>query len=244
MKVIALDFDGVVADTEGECYAICIPAFRRMREKIDENQRVKRQFRKARSYVKQADCYYTVLKILQDPKENFDDITFQEFSKYRDKNEEKGKEFHKLFYEERAKLQKNIRNWLELNPPFKQVPKILNKFRKDFPLVIVTSKDKASTKMLLESYGISVEDGNILPKEFSLDKKDQMRFISKKFDVPLRDIVFVEDNLEQLLNVNELGIKLILASWGYNTKEQRKEVKKLGINVTTIKNFEKAVKSL
>jgi len=237
-KVIALDFDGVIADTENECYIISIPAFRRMGEEIEDNNRVRSEFRKARPYVKHADCYYTVLKILQDPKANFDTITFSEFAKMRDKNKERGKEFHKLFYEERAKLQQNMDKWVELNPPYAGIPKIINMLMKSFHVVIVSAKDKNATKLLLDSYGLHIEDENILAKEFSMDKKYQMRFISDKFHVPFYKIIFVEDNLEQLLNVKELGVKLVLASWGYNTEDQRKEAEKLGISVAMPESLE------
>ncbi len=242
-KVIALDFDGIISDTENECYIICIPAFRRMGEVIDDNPYVRSEFRKARPYVKHADCYYTVLKILQDPKASFDTISFSEFAKIRNKNKERGKEFHKLFYEERAKLQQNMNEWLKLNPSYSSIPKIIKNLMNMFHIVIVSAKDKKATKLLLESYGLHIGDENILAKEFSMDKRDQMRFISDKFHVAFDKIIFVEDNLEQLLTVKELGVKLILASWGYNTEEQKKETKKLGISVATIENFERIVRS-
>lgn len=243
-KVIALDFDGVVADTENECYVISIPAFRRMGEKIEDNKHVRREFRKGRPYVKHADCYYTVLKILQDPKANFGSISLEEFSKERDKNKKKGEEFHKLFYVERAKLQKSMKKWIKLNPPFEEPAQAVKRLTKSFPIVIVTSKDKLSTKLLLESYGLHAEDDNILPKEFSMDKRDHMKFIADKFGVSLNDIVFVEDNLEQLLRVKELGVKLVLVDWGYNTSEQRKDAKKQGVKVVSVSNFEKIVRSI
>lgn len=244
MKVIALDFDGVVADTENECYIICLPAFRSMGEKIENSRRVRSQFRKARPYVKHADCYYTVLKILQDPKADFNKILFEEFSKEREKNKEKGKIFHKLFYEERAKLQKDMKKWIKLNPPFPKIPNVIKRLAKSSPIVIVTSKDMHSTKLLLENYGIETEEENIIPKEFSMDKRDHMKFISDKFGVQCNEIVFIEDNLEQLLRVRELGVKLVLVDWGYNTEKQRKEAKKLGMKVAGVNNFEKVVQEI
>ena len=243
-KVLALDFDGVIADTEHECYIISIPAFRRMHEEIENTARTRTEFRKARPYVKHADCYYTILKILQDPKATFDNISFEMFAKERDNNKKKGKEFHKLFYKEREKLQKNMDEWIKLNLPFDGIPNIIKRLMKSFPIVVVTAKDKNATQLLLNSYGLHIEKNNILSKEFSMDKKDCMRFISNKFNVTLDKIIFVEDNLEQLMNVSELGVKFIMVSWGYSSQEQRKDAQDMGILVADQENFETLIRSI
>ncbi len=242
IKVIAFDFDGVIADSENECYLISLPAFRQLGETIGDTKRIREQFRKARPYVKHADDYYTILTILQNPKADFDRISFSTFAAEMRKNAKRGKEFHRRFYEERGKLQRNMKQWISLNPPFEGMPKIIRKLMKEFTIVIVTAKDKKATQLLLKSYGLNINEENILPKEFSMDKKDHMKFISKKFGAHLDEIVFIEDNLGQLLNIKGLGVKMVMVDWGYSTKQQRDKAKSLGIKVVTKKKFEEVIK--
>ena len=41
-----------------------------------------------------------------------------------------------------------------------------------------------------------------------------------------KDIIFIDDNISNLIDVNEIGISGFLATWGYNSDYDKNEAKK------------------
>lgn len=101
---------------------------------------------------------------------------------------------------------------------------------------ICTTKDKASVEALLDTVGLKML---ILSKEHTFDKKIQLYILSASFGVEPKQILFVDDLLDNLLKVSSLGVNVALAGWGYNCAQSRAEAKQMGIPV--FKHLEEAL---
>ena len=101
-------------------------------------------------------------------------------------------------------------------------------------VVIATTRDRASVSAILEKQGILINDRKIISREFSIDKREQMKFITKEYAVSFEEIFFIDDILEHLKLVGSLGVNVVLASWGYSNRQQLSEAKEEGIPILKV----------
>ena len=242
-KIVALDFDGVVSDSVYECYVMAMKAFRDLGGKLTESSEIEKEFKKARSLVKVAEDYYVILKMIEEnPKIDFDSITNEKFNAEKEKYKQKFEEFNKKFYQHRSEMQKKDEHgWYNLLREMPGVAKETKKIMKKKKVVIATTRDRDSTAKLLKNYGIEIAPEDIVSKEVFPDKRDQLRVISVKYNVPIKNIILVDDLLDQVKSVKGIGAKAAMADWGYSTPTQRKEAKKEGIPVIQKEDFSKQV---
>jgi len=242
-KIVALDFDGVVSDSVYECYVMAMRAFKDLGGKLTESSEIEKEFKKARPLVKVAEDYYVILKMIEEnPKIDFDSITSEKFSAEKGKHKQKFEEFNKKFYQNRSEMQKkDEKGWYKLLKEMPGVAKETKKIMKKKKVVIATTRDRDSTAKLLKNYGIEIAPEDIVSKEVFPDKRDQLRLISVKYDVPIKNIVLVDDLLDQVKSVKGIGAKAAMADWGYSTPTQRKEAEEEGIPVIQKEDFSKQV---
>ncbi|NOQ85256.1 MAG: hypothetical protein GQ554_00030 [Deltaproteobacteria bacterium] len=132
----------------------------------------------------------------------------------------------------RAELRENgEENWLKLFSVFPEMISVLKKVMDKFEVVIATTRDRASVSAILEKQGIIINDPKIISREFSIDKREQMKFITKEFGVSFEEIFFIDDILGHLKLVASLGVNVVLASWGYSNRQQLSEAKEEGIPI-------------
>ena len=74
------------------------------------------------------------------------------------------------------------------------------------------------------------------------NKKVQIEYIHRKYNVPLEEICFIDDNAEHLLKTKTLGVKRFLATWGYCNKVQKELAKKDEVVLLTQNNFYKTIR--
>jgi len=108
-----------------------------------------------------------------------------------------------------------LAEWPELSGAFREV-------------VVCTTKNEAAIRALLEEAGLQLP---VLAKEFSTDKRDQMAFLAATRNVEPGQILFVDDLLRNLEPVGEMGVRVALAGWGYNTAAEQRRALELGIQV-------------
>jgi len=231
-KVVCLDFDGTIVESVNECYLISLEALKEMDEKLENNKKNKRKFEDSRPYANKGQDFYPLLKLI----ERDEQIAGRDLAAIRDKlesynerNLERSLLFEKKFYQIRDKYQQqNLQEWVNLHSLF---PVHLKKIMADFNVFITTTKDEKSVKLLLDHFGFNLEESKILGRETTTDKRQQMAAVKDRADVNYKQIAFTDDLLQQLKVVSELGVKRLLASWGYNTKAQRQEANERGIKV-------------
>ena len=100
-------------------------------------------------------------------------------------------------------------------------------------LFIVTAKDKESVVDLLVENNIDIVHSHIYGREINLDKRYLFNVLIKNHGISKNDIVFIDDNISNVIDVMEIGITSHLAVWGYNSDSEIIDSKNK--NITPIK---------
>ncbi len=229
--VVAFDFDGVIGDSVFECFVQSVKAFNDLGGKTKQDRRTERAFREARPLITKAEHFFTVMRLIQEnPGIKFGKMSQANFEAALKADANNLGRFSKRFYEHREEMKQVSRaEWIKLQKSFPKAAKLVAAAQKGNQVFIATTKDKKSVAELLAAYGIKIPESHILAKEFSKDKKDQLREIARIAGVEPRQIVLVEDAVKQIRDVRQIGVKGVLVRWGYSTKGQRKVARKKGV---------------
>ena len=256
MKVLALDYDGVLVDSRKETFAVAyniyqkLYGFKNLRngllsyknfDRIDnELADVEREFTKLRSFCIITCNLFSVMSSL-DRRMHIEDK--QSFEEYR-KTVQETINFRKKFHDERERLQKeNFKEFLKLTPPHASVIKDAKKLMPLFDEVFIFTANRADlVRNVLKEYGLDLPLRNILDAEFMeklgrKNKKVMVEHILEMTKAKPEELIFVEDKLESLENVLGIGIKPFLVDWGFDTKESKEMAKSKGIEVLNKMNF-------
>lgn len=250
MKVLTLDFDGVIADSQYECLFVGFNSYLKLNKhtKLFDGKKLTfnnfnnirkkykntiKKYKNLRPYVIGAFSWYAILYII----ENNIKIKHQnQFNKVREKSIKNFGKYVNYFYSERYSLQKkSYKKWLKLEASFKKIIDGIKRLEKRYIITIATNNNRKSIYGLLKKYKIRpkvIADSNI-----SLNKKKQLECIKNKLKVNFNEIHFVDDQVIHFPKLLKLGINCYLATWGYNNKRQRQEAKKLGVVMLTESNF-------
>lgn len=252
MKVLCLDFDGVVANSIIDCFVTAYNVYLKfnpstkilgakpityenIRQVVVGNKPLFDKFWKLSTFASGGKYYVVVFYAIEANEDLKSQLEFDVFcSNFFDTNLGS---FQTEFYLERKRLQDiNMDKWFELSPP---VAEVVPQFRKllEEGAYIVTSKDEDATLKLCKKYEIEVDAEKILDKDFGLNKADKLSKLAEQNSVDKADVCLVDDLLKHVLTVNQAGFKVYMADWGYNTPEQRKEAEKLGIPLLKKENF-------
>ena len=233
IKLVAFDFDGVVAETIKEWYLLGLNAFNHMGGGLESSAYGEECFRLARSFLKNAEDCYFVFKSIKDNRVDFASITQDEFNRRAlPFFEKEGKIISQKIRLLRVELREDDReSWLELFSVFPEIITVLKKVMDHYEVVIATTRDRASVSAILEEQETFINSRKIISREFSIDKREQMKFIAGEFGVSFKGILFIDDILEHLKLVGSLGVNVALASWGYSNKKQLVEAKEKEIPI-------------
>ncbi len=248
MKILALDFDGVIADSQMECLFVGFNSYLKLHRNtklfdgkkltfgnfngsIKKHNKIADKYKKLRPYVIDAFCYYVISHIIEKNiriRNQYNNVRKKLMGKY-------GK-YVKYFYNERYSLQgKNYEKWLELEVPFKKIIDSIKRLGNKYEIAIATNNNRKSISGSLKKYKLHPEV--IADSDISIDKKKQLAYIKNRLKVKFGGIHFVDDQVKHFPNLLKLGIHCYLATWGYNTKKQQKEAKQLGAILLNQDNF-------
>ena len=108
IKLVAFDFDGVIAETIKEWYFLGLKAFNHMGGDLPSSKEVGDSFRRARSFLKNAEDCYFVFKSIKEESVDFRTMTQERFNQLAQPFFEKeGKVIAKDIDTLRAELRKN-----------------------------------------------------------------------------------------------------------------------------------------
>ncbi len=241
MKVIAFDFDGVIIDSSNEQYIISVMAFNRMGNMLRDTKKLKKDFLFLRNFAKVTEDFYAMMVMLSEGKIPEDD---KKILQRRDRivttQRSRAVEFVRLFFESRKELmRKGFGYWLGLQEVNIKFIRMMKRLSAEHSLFIATAKDKETVYRVLRYSGVMIPRKKILSREDAYSKSEKLKIISGISGKDTKDMIFVEDNLENLKDTMGLGINPVLVEWGHSTPAQRREARKLGIPVLTKRNFEK-----
>ena len=140
-------------------------------------------------------------------------------------------------------IKTDLTNWLGLHKFYPGVIARLEQIiSSSTELYIITTKEGRFTRKLLQQQGIELPQDRIIGKEQKRPKYETLRQIITKHQIKPANLWFVEDRLpalqlvKQQSDLQELG--LFLAAWGYNTEQTRKYLSKnKGIYLLSLEQF-------
>lgn len=251
MKILALDFDGVIVDSVLDSLFVSRNAYLRFygpgkkkyfgaelftfenwEETKKQYQKEIKYYRTLRPYIRGATDYGLIQKLME---ENKSIKNQEEFDNYRKTVKFDFEAYEKEFYKERERLQNiNYRAWFNLEPPYpKAIEGIKKLLEEGIKIVIATSnRRKAIAKSFTPEYfGFTIKPEDILDKRFGENKSEQMKHIVKSYNIKFEKIYFVDDQVNHLIQTKTLGVKVFLAGWSYATDIQKEEARKQNIPI-------------
>lgn len=251
MKILAVDYDGVIVDSVMDSLFVSHNAYLSLfgsankqnfggkpftfqnwpaiQEKYEKEIQYYRSFR---PYIRGATDYGLIQKLMEEGKSIQNQ---QEFDQYRETVQFDFQNFQDAFYREREAIQKdNFKGWLDLEPPYKEVIKGIHQFfQEGMKVMIATSnrREYIAKAFQPQYYQLPVTADDILDSSFGEDKSSQIHYICAKTSVDYHDIYFIDDQLAHLLQTRNLGIHVFLAGWSYATGQQKKDAREKEIPV-------------
>ncbi|MCE7871700.1 hypothetical protein DYH09_15155 [bacterium CPR1] len=233
---LALDFDGVFWDSVGECY---VTARRAWRELVGvDPPECERAFRSGRWMVRVGADFGKLLSLAaRDPQA---DLSGYPRSNWEALPFPQGPQFEQAFYRQREQArQHDPAGWAALQGPYEGFLRELPQLEARFGVpAIATTKDADSVRQLIAPLGLDLV---VLGREFSTDKRKQIRHLAADWGVEPSAILLLDDLLDNLRPVQETGARVALAAWGYNTPEEREHARREGIPVLELGGVARAL---
>ena len=242
MKILALDFDGVIWDSVGECFVMARRAYQNLYGLPCSD--LEAAFRRGRWLVRTGGDFLLILQLaMADPERDLTTFPRAEFARLQAEKASECLEFEREFYGLRQRCRdQEWKEWVSYQQPY---PHFLNQLREVQDLftetVICTTKDAQSARLLLASAGL---DWHIWGKELGVDKGEQIRDLCRQRNCAASDVFFVDDLVENLEQVAPTGARCALAAWGYNTPAERERARKEGLPVLEVYSFARDVREL
>ena len=231
-RVLALDFDGVLWDSVGECFVMARRAYQNLYGLPCAD--LEAPFRKGRWLVRTGGDFLLVLRLaMADPD---GDLTTYPKEQFAQLQRDKAAECHD-FAQEFYSLREDCRDhhwseWLSYQQPYPLFLQQLESLRELFSeTVVCTTKDSESARQLLESAGLVFP---IFGRELATDKSEQIQALCQQFEVTPEQVFFLDDLIENLDQVRPSGAGCGLAAWGYNTPAERERARQAGYPVLDV----------
>jgi phosphoglycolate phosphatase-like HAD superfamily hydrolase len=259
MKLLALDFDGVISDSAAEAFVVALRTYAGLRPRsplardaaalASPAAPALADVRAARLYApfvalmplgNRAEDYGVVLAALEREAPVPDQPAYDALRKAQDPAWLRA--YHERFYQVRAALSaRDPEGWAALMAPYAPLLDVLRRRASDARLAIATAKDRASVTALLARYGVAdlFAADCVLDKETGVSKVAHMEELHARTGVPFADITFVDDKLNHLDPVAALGVRCALAAWGYNGERERRDAAKRGHLVCSLTDVER-----
>jgi phosphoglycolate phosphatase-like HAD superfamily hydrolase len=261
MHILALDFDGVLCDSSREVFVVAVDTYAALEpnsallaqlkplrdhaadggsEHLDTE--IYRQFRDLLPLGNRAEDFGVSLQAVENCAAINDQEAYDAF--YREIGQPWLDRFHRRFYECRSDLREgDLRNWLRLHLPFPGLADTLRRHKKRTLPAVATAKDARSVRLLLDELGFdNVFDGElILDKETGVEKTHHLRVLHERTAAEFEDITFVDDKVNHLVRVAELGVRPVLAGWGFNTDREHVLAHELGFEVASLERADEVL---
>lgn len=215
INLLCLDFDGVICNSMYECMLVAYNAYFDKHsvsiEMLPEDYR--EFFRMHRYLVRDPGEYF----ILVDQWMRGRALTASGFAEDVIAQLAEIKSFKTDFFVERRYLrEKNIGAWIACNPLYQAFVDFL--CRDKTSKCIVTTKDEESVNLILNAYGLTEEPIEIFGQRALTiygGKRGAIIEACARYATAPERAVFVDDHLQHLLDVKEIGVNLRYATWGY-----------------------------
>jgi len=251
MRVVAFDFDGVLCDSSREVFVVAVDTLAAMEQESalvadlaplrDDALAGGDDFRSHELYIRfsdllplgnRAEDFGVALLSMEQSKNITSQDAYDSF--YAQVPESWRELFHRRFYESRARLRAaDVDRWLALHLPYPPLVEALEAHRDCIRPAVATAKDAQSIHILLKALGLETffDPRLILDKETGVEKTVHLGELQRRTGTPFDRITFIDDKLNHLEAVVGLGVRCVLAGWGFNTEREHQAAKRLGFEV-------------
>ncbi len=239
---LALDFDGVIADSIDECLVVSHNAFLEYHgsgQKLKNINEIEKEkidaFRRLRNFIRSGEDYVFIQLALH----NRNQLTNQnDFDGFLAKNKHLKPTFFNLFYQEREIFSSDQNHvWIQLNPLYPGIKTFLAHYQYKENLFIITTKKIEYVHKILKSHDIRLKENNCLHAHGQQTKLKIIKNLLDKYEISADHFYFIDDQIDTLINVKQAEVQCLLAQWGYNNPEQWERAKYAGVSLLTLKNF-------
>jgi phosphoglycolate phosphatase-like HAD superfamily hydrolase len=261
MHVLALDFDGVLCDSSREVFVVAADTFAALapdsallgqlmplRDHAAAggyehlNTQIYKGFRDLLPLGNRAEDFGVSLRAVESGAAIGDQEAYDAF--YREIGQPWLDHYHRRFYECRGALrERDVDGWLRLHLPFPGVAEMLLRHKDRTLPAVATAKDASSVRLLLVELGFeNVFDAElILDKETGVEKTHHLRVLHERTGAQFSDITFVDDKVNHLVNVAGLGVRPVLAGWGFNSDREHELALELGFEVASLETADEVL---
>ena len=257
LRLLALDFDGVIADSAPEAFVVALRTYCELRPeagfagrealleggapapRLIEGDPLYAAFIELMPLGNRAEDYAVALAALDSGSAIADQSAFDASKEGFDPSWLRA--FHKRFYQVRAALSKDDPTaWRLLMGPYPAIVQLLRRRASEVVLAIATSKDRRSVAALLRAYGIEdlFPEDRVLDKETGVSKVTHLERLQARFGCDYPEMTFLDDKVNHLDAVSPLGVRCGLASWGYNGSREVEQARARGHLVLALGDVE------
>jgi len=259
VRLLALDFDGVISDSAAEAFVVAMRTFGELRPGsalcaqmpalVGPLAPVREQvlahplyapFLELMPLGNRAEDYGVILAAVEAGVRIPDQPAYDAWRDGLDRDWLRG--FHKRFYRVRTALsESDPQGWEVLMGAYPGLPPVLRRHAGEIVLAIATAKDRRSVGRLLRSYGLAdlFPEDRVLDKETGVSKAEHLEHLHAAFGIPWAEITFLEDKVNHLDAAARLGVRCALAAWGYNGEREVRHARARGYLVCTLDDFER-----
>ena len=250
MRVLALDFDGVICDSAREAFSVALQAWADLHPGTrlatlarnphpDDHPELYAHFVGCMPLGNRAEDYGVVLAAAEEgatfeSQDGYDRFRAGLKASWLDA-------FHRRFYEVRSAWSaREPEAWLATMAPYPGFLELLRRRAGDAELAIATAKDGASVSALLVRHGVAdlFPGDRVLDKDTGVSKRAHLQLLAERVGCPVGEITFVDDKVNHLESVAPLGARCALAAWGYNGPREHARARECGFLVLTLEDAE------
>jgi phosphoglycolate phosphatase-like HAD superfamily hydrolase len=264
MRVLALDFDGVLCDSAREVFTTAVHTFAGLEPRSDlagsilarsaaaspppidmSGDPAFADFARLMPLGNRAEDFGVALLAMDQgvdlpDQESYDAFYLSIESSWRDR-------FHREFYVTRRRLRAaDLDGWLALHADYPPFSAFLRRAAgRRIALAIATAKDADSLDVLLVHLGVA----DLFPEQLRLDKEtgvsktEHLTVLARRLAVDFEKIAFIDDKVNHLERVAPLGVRPVLAGWGHNTPREHARAMALGFAVAQLDTAENVLLS-
>jgi phosphoglycolate phosphatase-like HAD superfamily hydrolase len=257
-RVLALDFDGVISNSAPEAFVVALRTYAAMKSEsplCKASARISGAGAPARGAIRghelfgpfldlmplgnRAEDYAVMLAALESGRALPDQAAYDAFRGEIDP--QWLRDYHKRFYRVRARLSSaDPEGWLGLMSPYEAFLGVLRRRAGELALCVATAKDRGSVRKLLRAYGIDdlFPEDCVLDKETGVTKSAHLEHLHGKFGCDYPEMCFIDDKVNHLDDVARLGVRCVLATWGFNGPRETALARAAGHLVCTLDDVE------
>jgi len=248
VKLLALDFDGVLCDSAREAFVVSVRTFaetfpeHRLAPAAEADAGLLARFLEIMPLGNRAEDYAVTLAAIASERPLPDQAAYDAF--HASIERERLRAFHERFYRVRkAWAERDPEGWLARMAPYPGFCELLRRRAGDATLAIATAKDRRSVRAILEAHGVAdlFADGFVLDKEAGEKKSAHVEQLAARAGCSAREVTFVDDKVNHLEDVAGVGARCVLAAWGYNGAREHGIARAQGFLVCGLDDFEARV---